>query len=88
MRRREFITLVGGLALPLKLVRPAHAEGASKRPLIVWLTVVRGTSVGRTFIAAFVNGMQDQGYVEGRDFDLVRRGAEGLWIGSLRSWRK
>jgi ABC-type uncharacterized transport system substrate-binding protein len=78
MRRRKFITMVGGLALPkLMLKRPAHAEGSSKRPLIVWLTVVRGTSVGRTFIAAFVNGMQDQGYVEGRDFDLVRRGAEG-----------
>jgi putative tryptophan/tyrosine transport system substrate-binding protein len=78
MRRRAFLTLVGGLALPeVMLMRPAHAEGASKRPLIVWLTVARGTSVGRTFFATFVNGMQDQGYVQGRDFDLVLRGAEG-----------
>jgi hypothetical protein len=59
MRRREFITLVGGLALPkLMLMRPAHAERSSKRPLIVWLSAFSANPVGRTFFTAFVNGMQ------------------------------
>jgi putative tryptophan/tyrosine transport system substrate-binding protein len=78
MRRRAFLTLVGGLALPKPmLMRPAYAEGSSKRPLIVWSTAFAANPVARTFFAAFVNGMQDQGYVEGRNFDLVRRSAEG-----------
>jgi putative tryptophan/tyrosine transport system substrate-binding protein len=79
MRRREFITLVGGAALPkLMLVRPAHAEGSSKRPLVVWFAAYPRNPIGSTFFDAFVNGMQDQGYVEGRDYDLVRRSAEGV----------
>jgi putative ABC transport system substrate-binding protein len=79
MRRREFITLVGGAALPkMMLVPSAHAEGASKRPLVVWFAAYPRNPIGSTFFDAFVNGMQDQGYVEGRDYDLVRRSAEGV----------
>jgi len=78
MRRREFIALLGGVALPnLTPMRPASAESSAKRPLIVWLTAFSANPVGRSFFGAFVNGMQDQGYVEGRDFDLVRRSPEG-----------
>src|ERR1700694_1272050 len=78
MRRREFITLVGGLALPRPiLMRPARAEGPSKRPLVVWLAAFPRNPVGAPLFDAFVTGMQDQGYVEGRDYDLVRRSAEG-----------
>src|ERR1019366_7414905 len=79
MRRREFITLVGGAALPkMMLVPSAHAEGASKRPLVVWFAAYPRNPIVSTFFDAFVNGMQDQGYVEGRDYDLVRRSAEGV----------
>jgi putative tryptophan/tyrosine transport system substrate-binding protein len=79
MKRREFITLLGSMALPnLTLMRPASAESSSKRPLVIWLAALRGPPVGsRPFFAAFVTGMQDQGLVEGRDFDLVWRGADG-----------
>ena len=78
MRRREFIALLGGVALPnLTPMRPAGAKSSSKRPLVVWPIAFSANPVGRTFFAAFVNGMQDQGYVEGRDFDQVRRWAEG-----------
>jgi putative ABC transport system substrate-binding protein len=79
MRRREFITLVASLALPkLILMRSAHAQGSSKRPLVVWLGALPAGPIGRTFFDAFVKGMQDQGYVEGRDYDLVRRLADGV----------
>src|SRR5258706_5475752 len=78
MRRRDFITLVGGAALPkLILVRSARAEGSSKRPLVVWFGAYPLPPVP-TFFNAFVKGMQDQGYVEGRDYDLVWRSAEGV----------
>src|SRR6202165_5532582 len=79
MRRREFITLVGGAALPKLMLMPAaHAEGSSKRPLVVWFAAYPRSPVGSTFFDAFVNGMQDQGYMGGRDYDLVRRSAEGV----------
>jgi len=79
MRRREFIALLGGVALPnLTPMRPASAESSAKRPLIVWLAAWRLPPIGaRPFIAAFVKGMQDQGLAEGRDFDLILRGADG-----------
>jgi putative tryptophan/tyrosine transport system substrate-binding protein len=65
-------------ALPkLILVRPARAEGSSKRPVVVWLASYPRPPVP-TFFDAFVKGMQDQGYVEGRDYDLVWRSAEGV----------
>ena len=47
MRRREFITLVGGVALPKMILVPsAHAEGASKRPLVVWFAAYLLIGVG------------------------------------------
>ena len=62
MGRREFITLVGGAALPKLMLMPAaHAEGSSKRPLVVWFAAYPRNPIGSTFFDAFVNGMQDQG---------------------------
>src|ERR1700686_1342455 len=60
------------------LMPAAHAEGSSKRPLLVWLAAYARNPIGSTFFDAFVNGMQDQGYMGGRDYDLVRRSAEGV----------
>jgi putative ABC transport system substrate-binding protein len=78
MRRREFIMLAGGAALPKLMLMPAaHAEGSSKRPLVVWLAAYPLNPDGGPFQGAFINGMKDQGYVEGHDYDLVRRSANG-----------
>jgi putative tryptophan/tyrosine transport system substrate-binding protein len=76
MRRRQFIGLICGLATVTKLT-PAHAERPSK--LIVWISafpVARGSGpLG--FQSAFLKGMQDQGYVEARDFAFEVREGKG-----------
>jgi len=72
MRRREFITLVGGAAAwPLA----THAQPV-KLPTIGFL----GTATPSTwsqFVAAFVQRLRDLGWVEGRNVAIEFRWAEG-----------
>src|SRR5205807_2487631 len=73
--RREFITLLGGAAAAWPCV--AAAESAKKRPVIGILA--QGTPAqlkGLRFRQSFLDGMQELGYSEGRDFDMVARAAE------------
>jgi hypothetical protein len=68
MRRREFITLVGGAAAAWCFVAGAQTRG--KRPVIA--TLATGTPTqrkGLPFLASFFNGLRELGYIEGRDFD-------------------
>jgi len=73
MRRREFITLLGAMvAWP----PAAHTQVSPKRPLVAWLSGgAQAPSSG--FVDAFLQGMRDFSYVEGRDFDIVYRFADG-----------
>jgi putative ABC transport system substrate-binding protein len=73
VRRREFITLLGGAAAwPLG----AHAEVSSKRPVIAWLS--GGTAqFSAGFVDNFLRGMRDLGYVERRNLDMVYRFTDG-----------
>jgi len=75
MKRRAFISLLGGaVAWP----RSLFAQATAKRPLIGWLgTATRETAANS--IAAFLRGMQELAYVEGRDFDMTYRFAHGDW---------
>jgi putative tryptophan/tyrosine transport system substrate-binding protein len=74
VRRREFITLLGGAAAwPCVAV----AQGAKKRPVIGILA--QGTPAQRKGVRlgqSFLNGLRQLGYIEGRDFDIVARLAE------------
>jgi ABC-type uncharacterized transport system substrate-binding protein len=73
MRRREFITLLGGAtAWPLA----ARAQGSTKRPLIAILNLNSASSVSPR-LRNLLRAMQDFGYVEGRDFEIVERYADG-----------
>src|SRR6201997_307229 len=74
MRRRDFIELIGGLVGATAL-KPAFAEGSSKT--IVWISAF-GFAPERPFPTLFLNGMQEQGYVKGRDFAYVERGGQGI----------
>ena len=74
MKRREFVTLLGGAAASWPI--GARAEVASKRPLIAWLSGGTAQFSGG-FVDNFLRGMRDLGYVEGRNFDMVYRFADG-----------
>jgi putative ABC transport system substrate-binding protein len=70
MKRRKFITLLGGAAAwPLA----AQAQQTGKVWRVGWLAAVHVPA----FRAAFVQGMQELGYVEGKDFVIELRSAEG-----------
>ena len=74
MKRREFITLLGGAAAawPLRAV----AQVSTRRPLIAWLSGGERTA-SWTFVQSFLQGMRDFGYIEGDTFDFVPRFADG-----------
>jgi putative ABC transport system substrate-binding protein len=77
IKRRDFITLAGSAALAWPVA--ARAQVAPKRrPLIVWLSGGTTKGPGGTYPAHFLDGMRELGYVDGRDFDLAYRFAEGL----------
>src|SRR5262245_23043963 len=73
MKRREFITLLGGVAAWSSVV---GAQTATKRPIIG--TFVQGTPTqnkGLRFRQSFFDGLRELGYIEGRDFDIIIRPA-------------
>jgi putative tryptophan/tyrosine transport system substrate-binding protein len=73
MRRREFITLLGGAAAWLS---PARAE--EPRTVIGFI----GSSSSDTFpggVAAFVQGLKDTGFIEGKNISIEWRWAEGQY---------
>ena len=73
MKRRDFITLLGGAAAwPL-----AAGAQQARRPLVGYLGGSAPASVMRSTTAlAFVNGLREHGYVEGRDLDIAYKFAD------------
>jgi putative ABC transport system substrate-binding protein len=71
MRRREFITLAGGVATwPLV----ARAQQGTT-PVVGWLSVISlGAAV---YLPDFKNGLADLGYIEGRNLVIEYKWAEG-----------
>jgi ABC transporter substrate binding protein len=83
VRRREFITLVGGAAAAWP--RMAHAQPARKvyRVALVFPNAPASDMAGSDpinhYAKAFVHALRDLGYVEGRNLVLERRSAEGKY---------
>jgi putative tryptophan/tyrosine transport system substrate-binding protein len=74
MRRREFITLVGGAAAAWPVV--ARAQQVAKVARIGWMS--RGNATANDpNMNAFRQGMRELGYVEGQSFLLEPRFADG-----------
>ena len=73
MRRREFITLLGGAAAASPLA--AFAQQTGKPPTIGFLGA--DASAFAPWTAAFVAGLRDLGWIEGRTIAIEYRWSEG-----------
>jgi putative ABC transport system substrate-binding protein len=74
MKRREMIKLVGGAAIGLPLA--ARAQPTHSIPKVGWLKI-QGREHTPDQLRAFREGMEALGLVEGRDFLLEQRYADG-----------
>ena len=82
MRRREFIGLLGGAAVGPSL--PVVAQQPNRLPIValVFSTAPLGEMVGSDPVSrtarAFVHGLRDLGWIDGRTIVIERRSAEGM----------
>src|SRR5690242_21921910 len=72
MRRREFISMIGGAAIASPLA--ARTQPAGKLARIGFLTLASGPTIT---MKGFSQGLQQLGYIEGQNLVLIYRFAEG-----------
>jgi putative ABC transport system substrate-binding protein len=74
MRRREFITLIGGAAAwPLA----AHAQQPTMPVIGVLMTLAKGDPVEQSRYATFLQGLRQLGWTEGRNLRIDTRWSAG-----------
>src|SRR5258708_16973011 len=76
MRRREVITLLGGSAVTSRSWRLAGRAQQGGVPVIGFLNAASAQSYA-PFTAAFLKGLAETGYVDGRNVRVEYRWAEG-----------
>ena len=72
MRRREFISLIGGAAAAWPLAVQAQAT----KPVVGYLSTGTRESDAVPYLAPFRQGLKEMGYVEGRNVEIEYRWAE------------
>jgi putative ABC transport system substrate-binding protein len=84
VRRREFITLLGGAALAWPLA--AHAQPPERTRLIgVLMGLVASDPEAQSRVAAFENGLRELGWVKGRNLGIEYRWAgDGMYCATTR----
>ena len=75
MKRREFISLLGGAAASLPLA--ARAQQERMRRIGVLMSVAADGPQGQARVAAFVNGLQQLGWTDGRNVRIDQRWGAG-----------
>jgi putative ABC transport system substrate-binding protein len=76
MQRRDFICLIGVTALSIP--RPGYAQTKTDMPLVGFLLVQKlETSVAKDRITVLRKGLQEEGFIEGTNYSLAVRSAEG-----------
>ena len=76
MKRREFITLLGGAAAAWPLVARAQ-QGERMRRIGVLMSLAADDPQGQARIAAFVQGLQQLGWTDGRNVRIDTRWGAG-----------
>ena len=75
--RRDF--LLGSLLLAISVLGPGSApaqQRSSKPARIIWISVLPLAQV-ESYLDAFRSGLAAEGYVEGRDVEVLARSADG-----------
>jgi putative tryptophan/tyrosine transport system substrate-binding protein len=72
MKRRQFIALLGSISAWPQAV----LAQIKKRPLVGWLYYSRNDLTVR-YLELLLDGMRELGHIEGRDFEMVYRSADG-----------
>jgi putative ABC transport system substrate-binding protein len=73
LKRREFVTLLGGAATWPLAARAQQQPGRMWRIGLLTLASERN----KTLVSAFVDGLRERGYAEGKDLDIDYRFADG-----------
>jgi putative tryptophan/tyrosine transport system substrate-binding protein len=73
VKRRDFITLLGGAAAWPLTARAQQPDGM--RRIGVLITLAESDTVGQAYVAAFRDGLQKLGWTEGRTFRIDTRRA-------------
>src|SRR5215475_682060 len=75
--RREFITLLGGAAAACPLAARAQQSAERTRHIGVLMNLASDDREGQTRLAVFQEGLQQLGWIEGRNVRLDIRWAAG-----------
>src|SRR5262245_19786338 len=76
MRRREFITLLGG-ATAMPALGPLAARAQQPLPTVGFLSSYSPNAFGQHLLATFRAGLSETGHVEGRNIAIEARWADG-----------